>query len=65
MTSPAILDLEALARARAEAAAVLAERTAALRDAVLQALASGESEASAARRAGVDRMTVRKWAGKL
>lgn len=30
----------------------------------LQALAEGEPEASVARRLGVDRMTVRKWAGK-
>ena len=42
------------------------ERTARerLRVAVLAALAAGESESEAARRAGVDRMTVRKIAGK-
>jgi DNA-binding CsgD family transcriptional regulator len=30
----------------------------------LAALAQGESEAAVARTLGVDRMTVRKWAGK-
>lgn len=36
----------------------------ALREAVLSALSAGMSEVEAAQRAGVTRMTVRKWAGK-
>ena len=36
----------------------------AVRAAVRKALAAGMSEAEASRRAGVSRMTVRKWAGK-
>lgn len=57
-------DLEVLGRERAEAVSMLAEKTAALRVVVLEALAAGESEVSVARRASVDRMTVREWAGK-
>jgi transposase len=47
--------------------AKLAERAAAmlLREAVIKAVTEdGATEADAARRAGVDRMTVRKWLGK-
>jgi hypothetical protein len=40
------------------------EATSLLRDAVLRELAAGHPEAAVARTAGVDRMTVRKWAGK-
>lgn len=60
----ASVDLAALGRDRAEAAEFLAERTALLRVGVLQALDAGDSEVAVARAAGVDRMTVRKWAGK-
>ena len=59
------VSLESLGRDRATAVEMLAERTALLRVGVLQALEAGESESGVARQAGVDRMTVRKWAGKL
>lgn len=41
------------------------EATTLLRDAVLRELAAGHPEAAVARTAGVDRMTVRRWAGKI
>ena len=47
---------------RARAAAEQATEEA--REAALQALADGAAEAAVARALGVDRMTVRKWAGK-
>lgn len=50
-------DLQALGQARRDSIA-------ALKAGVLEALAAGMSEQEAARRAGVDRMTVRAWAGK-
>lgn len=56
--------LVALAQRRADARANLAEATSQLRDAVLRELAAGHPEAAVARDAGVDRMTVRRWAGK-
>jgi len=34
------------------------------REAAMRALAEGHAEAAVARALGVDRMTVRKWAGK-
>jgi len=49
-----------LRRARAS----LAKATEEAREAGLQALAEGERETVVARALGVDRMTVRKWAGK-
>lgn len=49
-----------LRRARAELAKSIEEAE----RAGLQALAEGESESAVARTLGVDRMTVRKWAGK-
>lgn len=58
------VDLAKLGRDRADASVVLAERTSILRAAVLRALEAGDSEVSVARTAGVDRMTVREWAGK-
>jgi hypothetical protein len=58
------VDLARLGQDRADASVVLAERTAVLRAGVLRALEAGDSEVSVARTAGVDRMTVREWAGK-
>lgn len=59
------VDLAALGQARAKAKATFDEATAVLRAAVLRALEQpGSSEVQVAREAGVDRMTVRKWAGK-
>lgn len=49
-----------LARARAR----LAAATSAAQTAGLRALADGQKETAVARALGVDRMTVRKWAGK-
>lgn len=56
--------LAKLGRERADAKRVLDEKTAILRAGVLRALEDGRAEAEVARTAGVDRMTVRKWAGK-
>jgi uncharacterized protein (DUF2336 family) len=56
--------LVALAQRRAAARANLAEVTEQVRAAVLKELAAGQPEAAVARDAGVDRMTVRRWAGK-
>jgi len=52
--------------ARSAAAARARERTAmdALADAVRESVAAGMSEVEAARTAGVQRMTVRRWLGK-
>lgn len=59
------VNLEALGQARTKAKAAVEEATAVLRAGVLRAMeAPGSSEAQIAREAGVDRMTVRKWAGK-
>lgn len=58
------VDLAKLGRERADARRVLDEKTAILRAGVLRALEDGRAEAEVARTAGVDRMTVRKWAGK-
>ncbi|MGK5737231.1 hypothetical protein [Micromonospora sp. URMC 103] len=58
------VDLAKLGRERAEAKRVFDEKTAILRAGVLRALEEGRAEAEVARTAGVDRMTVRKWAGK-
>jgi uncharacterized protein (DUF2336 family) len=54
----------ALAQRRAAARANLAKVTEQVRAAVLRELAAGQPEAAVARDAGVDRMTVRRWAGK-
>lgn len=58
------IDLGELGRARVTAIAAEREATGILRAAVLRALEAGRTEAEVARAAGVDRMTVRKWAGK-
>jgi DNA-binding CsgD family transcriptional regulator len=57
-------ELEDAGRARAEAQNALDEKTKELKTEVLRALAEGRAEAEVARAAGIDRMTVRKWAGK-
>ena len=57
-------DLAVLARDRDDAVAALDERTAILRAAVVRALEGGASEAAVARVAGLNRLTVRRWAGK-
>lgn len=56
--------LELAAQQHAGAREALAEAREALREAVLASLAEGMPESQAARLAGVDRMTVRSWAGK-
>lgn len=53
--------LAALAQARQDAQDTAKQATADLRDAVLRELRKGEAEAEVARRAQVNRMTVRKW----
>lgn len=58
------VDLAALGRSRTEARRVFDDATSLLRAGVLRALEDGRAEAEVARSAGVDRMTVRKWAGK-
>lgn len=58
------IDLVALGRARKDAKRKFDEATAILRAGVLRALEEGRAEAEVARQAGVDRMTVRSWAGK-
>ncbi len=58
------VDLAALGRARTEAERVLAEHTAMLRAGVLRALEAGRSESEVALTGGINRSTVRKWAGK-
>jgi len=46
------------------ARAALAKATEQAEQAALEALAEGATESAVARTLGVDRMTVRKWAGK-
>jgi hypothetical protein len=58
------LDLTSLATERRRAQTAEREATAKLRAGVLRALEAGRAEAEVARQAGVDRMTVRSWAGK-
>lgn len=58
------VNLATLGRERADAKRKFDEATAVLRAGVLRALEEGRAEAEVARTAGVDRMTVRKWAGK-
>jgi hypothetical protein len=58
------MDLAKLGQERRDAQRALDEKTAILKAAVLRALEKGRAEAEVARTAGVDRMTVRKWAGK-
>jgi DNA-directed RNA polymerase specialized sigma24 family protein len=58
------IDLAKLGRTRQDAQRALADATSLLRAGVLRALEEGRSEAEVARSAGVDRMTVRSWAGK-
>lgn len=58
------IDLGKLGRDRDAAKRAFDEATAILRAAVLRALDEGRAEAEVARTAGVDRMTVRAWAGK-
>lgn len=58
------VDLAKLGRDRADAKRVLREVTATLRAGVVQALTEGRSESEVARTAGIDRQTVRAWAGK-
>jgi hypothetical protein len=57
-------ELVGLGRARQDAKRAYDEATAVLRAGVLRALEAGRAEAEVARAAGVDRMTVRDWAGK-
>lgn len=57
-------DLTVLAAERDRAAEVGREATARLKAGVLRALEEGRSEAEVARTAGIDRMTLRAWAGK-
>lgn len=57
-------DLAALRQARDAAKDDYDERQSILRAGVLRALEAGGAEAAVAREAGVDRMTVRSWAGK-
>jgi hypothetical protein len=58
------VDLGALGRARADAKATFDEATALLRAGVVRAVEEGRAETEIAATAGVDRMTVRAWAGK-
>lgn len=57
-------DFAALRAEREEAQAALADVMDRIRAGVATALAAGRSEVEVARCFGVDRMTVRKWAGK-
>ncbi|RRJ85920.1 hypothetical protein EG850_11075 [Gulosibacter macacae] len=57
-------DLERAGAKLRRARAALAKATEEAQAAALQALAEGHAEAAVARDLGVDRMTVRKWAGK-
>lgn len=56
--------LEGLADDRRRLQDALDRKMTELKAAVLVALSAGLPEADVARRAGVDRMTVREWAGK-
>jgi len=58
------VDLGKLRLERENAKAAFDEATAVLRAGVLRALEEGRTEVEVAATAGVDRMTVRKWAGK-
>lgn len=58
------VDLHALGEARRKAKEEYEEANAILRAGVLRALEEGRAEAEVARTAGVDRQTVRSWAGK-
>lgn len=58
------VDLAELAKERGRAIEVEREVTARLRAAALRALEEGRAEAEVARTAGIDRMTMRAWAGK-
>lgn len=58
------IDLAKLGRARADAKRAYDQQTEILRAGVLRALEDGRAEAEVARTAGIDRMTVRTWAGK-
>lgn len=58
------VDLRALGEARRKAREAYEEANAVLRAGVLRALEEGRSEVEIASTAGVDRMTVRAWAGK-
>lgn len=57
-------DIDQLAALRRVAKMELDAATDRLRGAVVRALVGGATEAETARRAGVDRMTVRSWSGK-
>jgi transposase len=59
-------ELERAARKRQRTKAAAAQALDELRQEVIKAVTEqGVSEADAARRGGIDRMTVRKWLGKL
>jgi hypothetical protein len=58
------MSLGRAASQRLKAETAFKKKTAILKTVVLQALAQGRSEAEVARSAGVDRMTIRAWAGK-
>jgi hypothetical protein len=58
------VDLAKLGRERNSDKRTYGASNAALKTGVLAALADGRSESEVARTAGIDRMTVRKWAGK-
>jgi hypothetical protein len=62
--APGLDDVRKLGRERTEARRRAGEATMQLRAAVLAALAGGHTETEVAAAAGVDRMTVRSWAGK-
>ncbi len=59
------LTLIELGRRRAELRERLDEVTALIKPRALDELAQGKSEAQVARESGIDRMTLRKWRGKL
>ena len=59
-----MVDLAALGANLLTARGELAYRTEKAREGGLAALDAGESESAVAKALGVDRMTVRKWAGK-
>jgi hypothetical protein len=58
------VELAQLGRERDAAKRTFDEKTEILKAGVLRALDEGRAEAEIARTAGVDRMTVRSWAGK-
>ncbi|RVX44429.1 hypothetical protein EDD27_7161 [Nonomuraea polychroma] len=61
---PAVVDLETLGKMRADALRTARELTEQIRLRIIEEVANGGKEATLARRAGVDRMTVRTWLGK-